>query len=144
MSFMFSAYGNATSDAQQALNKAFNDYYTALKTGPAKTPAEQTKLREQIIGPAEVALNRAIQKDAASFDPNKAAQNGSAAAGANSSYRSNSRVNAGDSGAPAPAATAETPSNSAPIEATAPREIEFPGPLALPAASPSPAKKRAH
>jgi len=137
-----SAYASATSDAQQVLNKAYNDYYTALSTGPAKTPQEQAKLRDEIIGPAQVAMNKAIQKDATSFDPNAAAKNGSA--GANSNFRSNSRASLGnpaaDTGSGNAAAAPDTSANSAPIEASAPREIEFPGPLALPKASPSPAK----
>lgn len=137
-----SAYGSAVSDAQQALNKAYNDYYTALKTGPEKSPAEQARLRNEIISPAERALGQAMQKDAMAYDPNKAeGSSGSSGGGTTFQGNSSSRAVLGNPGASQPTTSS---ADSAPIEASAPREIQFPGPLALPKASPSPAKTGAH
>jgi hypothetical protein len=138
------AHASATSDAQAALNKAYNDYYTALRSGPAKTPDQQAQLRAQIIGPAESALNKAMSQDASSFDPNKAARANSV----DTSPSANSRSNLGNFGmnngtgggtTPAPNSTpTSTETESAPIEGSAPKEIEFPGPYAPSKPTPSP------
>jgi hypothetical protein len=143
------AQAGATSDAQAALNKAYNDYYTALRAGPAKTPDQETQLRNQIIGPAQQALNKAMQQDVLAFDPNKAVTPGS---NANPTSPSNSgrsslgnqggfRGNDNSGGATAPAPNPPA-TESAPIEGSAPKEIEFPGPYAPPKTTPSPTKSR--
>ena len=144
------AHASATSDAQAALNKAYNDYYTALRNGPAKTPDQQTQLRNQIIGPAESALNKAMSQDASAFDPNKAARGNSPITNSGTSPSTNSRSNLGglgmgmgmDNGTGGGTAPAPNPpaTESAPIEGSAPKEIEFPGPYAPTKSTPSPTK----
>jgi hypothetical protein len=128
------AHASATSDAQAALNKAYNDYYTALRTGPAKTPDQQTQLRTQMIGPAEQALNKAMQQDALSYDPNKAVAPGSNT-NRQGGFRGDDNSGGGTAPAPNPPAT-----ESAPIEGSAPKEIEFPGPYAPTKPTPSSTK----
>jgi hypothetical protein len=59
-----SVLASTLSDAQAALNRAYNDYYKTLRSGAAKTPEQQQKLKEEIIGPAERGLYRAMQVDA--------------------------------------------------------------------------------
>ena len=113
---------------QQGLNKAYNDYYIALKTGPEKSPAEQARLRTQIIGPAEKALNQAMQKDAMAYDPNKIAGASGSSGGGGTTFRETPiRGILGQLSAIKVfpyeryrCPTRSTPTDSAPIEVTAP------------------------
>jgi hypothetical protein len=53
----------AVSDAQEQLNKAYDDYYDAVSAGGKKTPEEQKALRSRIVDPAMNNLNQAMKKE---------------------------------------------------------------------------------
>jgi hypothetical protein len=51
------------SDAQEKLNKAYDDYYDAISKGGNKTPDEQKALRQKIVEPAMNNLNQAMKQE---------------------------------------------------------------------------------
>jgi hypothetical protein len=141
-----SAEAGPVSDAQEALTKAYNDFYQALRKGKKKSPEEAQGLKDQIVAPAAQGVSKAMEQETQQV--NRRAQLSrisptgvpSASAGTPPASKGFGIPREGPSVMETPAVPPEA---EAPLDATdIPKELEFPGapksesPLSSPSATP--------
>jgi hypothetical protein len=127
--FLSPSIGKASpvSDAQEKLNKAYDDYYDAVSKGGNKTPEEQKALRQKIVEPAMSNLNQAMKQETDEVVKEHAKDLPPSLSGPAFTTQSGP-------GAPAQRERAPDPTLDA---SDVPRELEFPGkPKAAPSAVP--------
>ena len=58
-----SASAESLPEAQGGLNRAYQNFYNAYKASPKRSPEEASRLSNQIIAPAETAVQKALHEE---------------------------------------------------------------------------------